>query len=67
MTMNERNFMLSTLVSLPAMLAAIEMQTVITIVSAVVLPMIFFTVGKAIDIYVQLHLKKRDRSDGDGK
>ena len=61
MTMNERNFLLSTLVSMPAMLAAVEIQTWISIVSAVVLPVLFFCVGKGIDVYVQVYLKERRR------
>jgi LytS/YehU family sensor histidine kinase len=43
-------------------MAALETRDVITIVSAIVLPMIFFTVGKSIDVLLQIHLRKRDKT-----
>ena len=41
------------------MFTAIETRTIITIVSAVVLPILFFTVGKTIDVILQIHLERR--------
>ena len=63
MTMNERNFLLSSIASMPAMIMAMETQTLITIVSAIVLPMFFFCVGKAVDIYVQIYLRDKNKRD----
>ena len=39
--------------------AAIEMKTVLAIVSAVVLPIVFFTLGKAVDVGVQIYFRRR--------
>ena len=41
--------------------AAIDERTVITIISAIVLPVIFFTAGKTIDVLLQIYLSKRKR------
>jgi hypothetical protein len=58
-----RNALLAWLSSAPPLLAAIENRDLITIISAIVLPVIFFTVGKTIDIVLQVYLKKGDRRD----
>jgi hypothetical protein len=36
------------------------MKTVMTIISAVVLPVIFFTIGKTVDVAVQVYFKRRE-------
>ena len=57
-----RNAFLAWASSLASVFAAIETRDVITIVSAIVLPVIFFTLGKSIDILLQVYLKKdRDK------
>lgn len=55
-----KNILLAWISSISSVFAAIEARTWITIVSAVVLPVIFFTVGKAIDVCLQIHFKRRD-------
>ena len=40
--------------------AAIEMKTVLAILSAVVLPIVFFTLGKAVDVAVQVYFRRRE-------
>jgi hypothetical protein len=43
---------------------AVETRDILAIISAVVLPVVFFTVGKAIDVMVQIRMKRWDGSDG---
>jgi uncharacterized membrane protein YqaE (UPF0057 family) len=38
---------------------AIESRTLITIVSAIILPIVFFAVGKSADIVLQIYLHNR--------
>lgn len=40
--------------------AAVEARTLITIISAVVLPVIFFTIGKTVDVCLQIYFKRLD-------
>ena len=57
-----RNAFLAWASSLASLFSAVETRDVITIVSAIVLPVIFFTVGKTIDVLIQVYLKKdRDK------
>ncbi|MDM7922306.1 MAG: hypothetical protein QUS14_08385 [Pyrinomonadaceae bacterium] len=60
---NMKNFLIAYCSSLTSVLAAIETRTLITIVSAVILPILFFAAGKAVDVMLQLHLHNR-RSRG---
>ena len=54
-----RNAFLAWASSLTPIFAAVETRDVITIISAIVLPVIFFTVGKTVDVLLQIHLRKR--------
>ncbi len=56
-----KNILLAWASSLTAAFAAIEARTWITIVSAVVLPVVFFTLGKAIDVGLQIYLRRRSQ------
>ena len=61
-----RNAFLAWASSLSPTLAAIETRDMITIISAIVLPVIFFAVGKTIDVLVQVYLKdRRDKKESD--
>ena len=42
--------------------AAIEAPTVITIISAIVLPILFFAIGKTIDVLLQVYLDRRNQN-----
>ncbi len=53
-----KNILIAWLSSVTCLLAAIEVRTWITIVSAVVLPVIFFVCGKAIDVWLQIYLRR---------
>ncbi len=54
-----KNIMLAYAASASSLFAAIETRTLITIISAVVLPILFFAIGKAIDVGLQIYLHRR--------
>jgi len=54
-----KNFLIAYFSTASSFFAAIEARTVITILSAIVLPIMFFAVGKAIDVLVQVYLDRR--------
>lgn len=62
-----KNFAIAYCSSVTSLFAAIEMRTLITIVSAIILPILFFTAGKAVDVALQIHLHKRRRRDEETK
>lgn len=39
--------------------------TIISVISAVVLPIVFFAIGKAIDVALQIHLERVRRTEKD--
>ena len=55
-----KNIFLAWVSTASSVFAAVEMKTVMTIISAVVLPVIFFTIGKTIDVAVQVYLRRRE-------
>ena len=55
-----KNFWLAWVSTASSLFAAIEMKTVMTIVSAVVLPVIFYTIGKTVDVLVQIYFRRRE-------
>ena len=55
-----KNILLAWASTASSVFAAVEMRTVMTIISAVVLPVIFFTIGKTVDVAVQVYFKKRE-------
>lgn len=64
-----KNFLIAYFSTVSSLLTAIEMRTLITIVSAIVLPIVFFAVGKAVDVALQiyLHRKRTAESETDRK
>jgi hypothetical protein len=53
-----------------SLFAAIELKTVLSILSAVVLPIVFFSIGKTVDVLLQIYLRKREterKSEDDGQ
>jgi hypothetical protein len=67
-----KNICLATFSSTTSIFTAIETQTLITIISAIVLPVLFFCIGKAVDVLVQVRLrqmadKRRERMRIDGE
>lgn len=55
-----KNILIAWFSSLSPIFSAIETGAWITIVSAIVLPVTFFTLGKSIDVVVQIYLKRRN-------
>ena len=63
LTMNDiKNLFIAYFSTTWSVFAAIEAPTLITIVSAVILPIMFFAIGKTVDVLLQVYLDKR-RSD----
>ena len=63
-----KNILLAWISSISSLFAAIEYRDIIAITSALILPVVFFTVGKAVDIVLQVYLSRRgnftaDRAD----
>ena len=58
-----KNIMLAWSSSLTSAFAAIEARTWVTIVSAVILPVLFFTLGKTVDVALQVYLERRSHRD----
>ncbi|MEP6945518.1 MAG: hypothetical protein ABJA02_06330 [Acidobacteriota bacterium] len=56
-----KNIVLAWASSVTTVFAAIESRTLLTIVSVFVLPSIFFAIGKAIDVMLQIHLKREKK------
>ena len=56
-----KNILLAWISSLTSILTTIEAGTLISIISAIVLPITFFAVGKSIDVAVQIYLKRREK------
>lgn len=56
-----KNILLAWISSLSSIATTIESGTLISIVSAIVLPILFFTLGKIIDVAVQIYLKRRNK------
>ena len=52
-----KNFYLAWIASVPY-LTAIESHTLISVISAIVLPIVFFAIGKTADILLQIYFRK---------
>lgn len=60
MTMNDgKNLSLAAFSSLYTFATAVETQTLMAILSAIALPVLFFVVGKTADIWLQIYLFRR--------
>lgn len=58
-----KNFLLAYFSTVSSVFAALETRTLITIISAIILPILFFSIGKTIDVLLQIHLNKRQKHD----
>ncbi len=54
-----KNFSIAYFSTVSSLFAAIETRTLITIVSAIVLPIVFFAIGKTVDVFLQIYLEKK--------
>ena len=57
-----KNILLAWASASTSVFAAFEAKTVITILSAIVLPIVFFAVGKTIDVLLQIHISGKEAS-----
>jgi len=55
-----KNILLAWVSSVSAVFTAIEGRSFLTILSAIVLPAVFFAVGKAVDVAVQFYFRLRE-------
>jgi len=55
-----KNIFLAWVSTTSSVFAAVETKTVLTIISAVVLPVIFFTIGKTVDVALQVYLRRKE-------
>lgn len=55
-----KNILIACISSLSPIFSALETGAWVTIVSAIVLPVTFFTLGKTIDVILQIYLRRRD-------
>ena len=55
-----KNILLAWVSSVSAVFTAIEAGNLFTILSAIVLPAVFFAVGKAVDVAVQFYFRWRE-------
>lgn len=56
-----KNILIAYFSSATSLFAAIETRTIITIVSAIALPILFFAIGKTIDVLLQIYLDRNRR------
>ncbi|MEP7213499.1 MAG: hypothetical protein ABI791_10505 [Acidobacteriota bacterium] len=55
-----KNISIAWLSTVTSVFTAIEARTVITIISAVVLPIVFFAIGKTVDVCLQIHFRRTE-------
>jgi len=55
-----KNILLAWLSSVSPIFLAIESRTWITIISAIVLPIVFFALGKTVDVFVQIYFRRKE-------
>lgn len=53
-----KNILLAWTSTVTTLFAAIESRTLLSVISAIVMPIVFFAIGKAIDVTVQIYLRK---------
>ena len=56
-----KNIFIAFTSSITSVITAVEAKTLITVISAIVLPIIFFTIGKTIDVALQMYLRKKEK------
>jgi hypothetical protein len=59
-----KNLTLAWISSASSLFTAIETKTLITVTSAIILPIIFFALGKTVDALLQIYLSNRDKAQG---
>ncbi len=54
-----KNIFIAWASTISSVFAAVEARELITIFSAIVLPIVFFTIGKTVDVCLQVHFRRR--------
>lgn len=58
--MNEfKNLIISAIFSSPAVYIAVSSPSALTIISSIILPIVFFVVSKIVDVYIQIYVKRK--------
>jgi len=63
-----KNILIAWISSISSVFAAIETRDLISLISAIVMPIVFFTAGKTVDVMLQIYFKRREegrKHDGD--
>jgi hypothetical protein len=58
-----KNIFIAWISSGPPVLALFATESGIAVISAIVLPIFFFAIGKTIDVLVQIHLRRLDEEE----
>jgi len=53
-----KNILIAWISSASSLFAAVETRELLTIISAIVLPIFFFAPGKTVDVLLQIHLRR---------
>jgi hypothetical protein len=56
-----KSLLLSAFPTVPAVLAAVESPSVLTIITTIVLPILFFVFSKTVDVLVQIYFKRKNK------
>jgi hypothetical protein len=56
-----KNILLAWASTATTIAAAIDTRTWITVISAIVLPIVFFAIGKTVDVLLQIHFRNREK------
>lgn len=54
-----KNILLAWASTSTSLFAAIETRTWITVISAIVLPIVFFAIGKTVDVLLQIYFRRK--------
>jgi hypothetical protein len=55
-----KNILLAWVSTASSLLALVQKSELVTVISAIVLPVMFFAVGKTVDVLLQLHFRRRE-------
>ena len=59
-----KNISIAWVSTVTSVCTAIEAKSVITILSAIVLPVVFFAIGKTINVCLQIHFRRSEAKRG---
>jgi len=56
-----KNILLAWVSTVTTLAAAMDTPTWITLISAIVLPIVFFAIGKTVDVLLQIYLRRQKK------